>query len=335
MFPIPDFSYFAVPGFIPQMRSYPNMSSSLILHNKNNDQWDLVLRQEDAYLITWLHEKSGKIHNIYFPYAPNHKFLILNSKHIIDIVEPAKNRIHNFLVELGVDDVEEYMRDSDEWLSVLFSLGHHHHRAAEIAASCFQIPSDRFPVILVWSNLDSQTLIKIMPNSSDENITEYVKSLYWSITMATQNLVKDGENIPIDKLLERIKSKLNESHHIKNYPRKIKSIQTFRATKSIARILEEIGEAYKDEFNDAILNFEDTVKNIIDTKSIIEFSDESKNKIIRKMVDIGFYKVREGGNHEVWQHPKLNKPTPVPRHRNLSNFVIRSIEKDIQLATSA
>ena len=48
MLPMPDFSYFSVPGFIPQIRSYPNQTSSLILHNKDNDQWDSVLRQKDA-----------------------------------------------------------------------------------------------------------------------------------------------------------------------------------------------------------------------------------------------------------------------------------------------
>ncbi|MDH6103783.1 hypothetical protein NWP18_15365 [Chrysosporum ovalisporum ANA283AFssAo] len=223
MLTIPDFSYFAVPGFIPKMRGYPNQTSSLILHNKDNDQWDSVLRQEDADLINWLHNKTGKLHNIYFPYAPNNKFLILNSEHIMNIVEPAKNRIHNFLVQLGVEDVQEYMRDSNEWLSILFSLGPHHYRGAEIAASCFQISSDQFPIILLWSNLDSKNLIKLIPNSSDENMTEYVKSLYWSIIMATEGLSRYG-NIPINRFLEKIQSKLDKSHHIKQYSQKIRSM---------------------------------------------------------------------------------------------------------------
>ncbi|MBI1243281.1 MAG: type II toxin-antitoxin system HicA family toxin [Nostoc sp. RI_552] len=334
MLTIPDFSYFAVPGFIPKMRGYPNQTSSLILHNKDNDQWDSVLRQEDADLINWLHNKTGKLHNIYFPYAPNNKFLILNSKHIMNLVEPAKNRIHNFLVQLGVEDVQEYMRDSNEWLSILFSLGPHHYRGAEIAASCFEISCDQFPIILLWSNLDSKNLIKLIPNSSDENMTEYVKYLYWSIMMATKDMSMYG-NIPINRFLEKIQSKLDKSHHIKEYSQKIRSIEKFTAPKSIARILEDIADKYKDEFNDAILNFEDVVTSTTDSKSIIRLSDESKNAIIREMESVGFYKVREGGNHEVWQHLKLNKPTIVPRHRSLCSFVIRSIQRDIQYVISA
>jgi predicted RNA binding protein YcfA (HicA-like mRNA interferase family) len=41
--------------------------------------------------------------------------------------------------------------------------------------------------------------------------------------------------------------------------------------------------------------------------------------------------LREGGNHGVWKHPNLQKPTPVPRHNKLSPFVLKSIQKDIQL----
>jgi predicted RNA binding protein YcfA (HicA-like mRNA interferase family) len=334
MLPMPDFSYFSVPGFIPQMRSYPNQTSSLILHNKDNDQWDSVLRQKNADLMTWLHRRTGVLHNIYFPYARNDDFVLRNSEHIMNIVEPAKNRIHNFLVELGVEDVQEYMSDSNEWLFLIFSLGYHHYRAAEIAASCFQISSDQFPIILLWSNLDSKNLIKLIPNSFDQNMTEYVKSLYWSIIMATEGLSRYG-NIPINRFLEKIQSKLDKSHHIKQYSQKIRSMEIFTAPKSIARILQDIADKYKDEFNDAILNFEDVVTNTTDVTSIIQFSHESKNEIIREMRSVGFYKVREGGNHEVWQHIKLNKPTIVPRHRSLSSFVLRSIQKDIQYVISA
>ena len=146
MFLLPEFSYIAVPGFIPKMRGQRHKTSSLILHNTNDYKWDYFLRQGDSFLMSWLHNKTGFIHNIYFPYAPDNRFLDGNNQHIIDIIQPAITRIKNFLLRYEVEDVEEYMNDSEEWLSILFSFGPHHYKAAEIACSCFGIQIDEFPV---------------------------------------------------------------------------------------------------------------------------------------------------------------------------------------------
>lgn len=329
MFVIPDFSYFAVPKFIDSMSQYTNRSSSIILHNKSGDDWDKVLHQEDAYLMTWLHNKTEKIHNIFLPYSPNQEFLYSNSQELLDLIQPAIPRIKNYLLSLGVEDIDEYMSDSQEWLSILFGIKQYYF-SAELTATYFGLERGSFPIILIWTDVSKSDLIVIYPNSLDENMTEYVKSLYWCITKATNEI--RNKRINIHELKLAIEKRFTESHHIKGYSKKVEFIDVIKSSTSIKQALIDIGNQYKNNFDDAILNFEEYIQSIPQRKNITILSNESKVSVVSQLRENGFTKIREGGSHEIWQHSKLNKFTTVPRHNKLSPFVLKSIQKDIEAA---
>lgn len=71
MIPIPDLSYFAVSGFISHLRQHYSKiwSSSLLLHDCELDEWDTALSDQNPQLAWWLHNRTGRTHNIYLPYT--------------------------------------------------------------------------------------------------------------------------------------------------------------------------------------------------------------------------------------------------------------------------
>ena len=329
MFVIPDYSYFAVPGFINNMTKYNNRSSSLILHNQMDDQWAQLLQQEDAHLITWLHNKTDEDHNIFLPYSPSQKFITDYFEYFKDIIEPAITRIKQYLIELGIEDVEEYMKDSQEWMSLLFEFQEYQLSTKKVA-HYFGLRNQDYPKILIWNNIERKDLILIIPNDNDINMKEYIKSLYWCITMATRQVKK--KRLKLEELKEAIELKFSESHHIKNYEYPVKEISFIKSPKNIVNSLKEIGQEYKNNFDAAILNFEEYVKEKSEkSKRMIDLCNQSRKEVIDLLKRFGFYFDRPGANHEIWKHPSLNKPTPVPRSK-ITPYVLKSIQKDIEEA---
>jgi mRNA interferase HicA len=41
--------------------------------------------------------------------------------------------------------------------------------------------------------------------------------------------------------------------------------------------------------------------------------------------------VREGGNHSWWANPQGNRRSSVPRHREINDFLVRKICKDLDI----
>lgn len=333
MLPLPDISYFAVPGFISRLRHYyhETQSSSLLLHDCEFDEWDIALSDENPQLVSWLHKRTGSTHNIYLSYTPNVEFLRSNYEHMEEIIKPAQNKIRTFLEELGAEDVDDYMADSDEWLFTLFCGKKQAHQAARIAAKGFGIDFSELPLpaIVLWTTFDSSRVVIMWPNKTDNNIYEYIKSIYWSIITATDNIARKHGSARIDNLENKIKEKLEKSHCI------IRNIKTLSLAEPVYRILATAGKEYSSSFDDAILNFEEKLQENFNHKSnfsIIKFAESSKSKIIQLLRSEGFEKIREGGEHEIWQHPRSRIITPVPRHTKISPFVVKSIEKNIVAA---
>jgi len=294
-----------------------------------DDKWDKLLKQQDAYLITWLHNKTDRIHNIFLPYSPNQDFIIYSSNIFRQLIEPAISRIKNYLIKKGIEDVNEYMRDSQEWMFLLFDTSQYHF-SADLVAEYLNLEIDRFPMMLIWTDIYQKDLILIYPNKDDRDMTEYVKSLYWCIITGTKSVNRRRSDIR--ELKNEIEKKFTESYHIKDYQEKVEQITIIQSHNTIANSLREIGNEYKEYFYAAILNFEEYIEESHNEKNIINLCNKSKNDILSLLEQSGFQKLREGGNHEVWKHPNLQKPTPVPRHNKLSPFVLSSIQKDIQLA---
>lgn len=334
MIPIPDLSYFAVSGFISHLRQYYHEinSSSLLLHDGEFDEWDSALSDQNPQLAWWLHNKTGRTHNIYLPYTPNIEFLRSNHVHIEEILKPAHNRIRAFLQELGAEDIDAYMADSNEWLSTLFCSKKQVYKAAQIAAPGFGIDLSELPAIVLWASFDSSRVVIISLNKTDGNIHEYIKSIYWSIITATENMASKHGSIKIDNLEKKIKEKLEKSSYVKNHQIKIRNIKTLSLVEPVYKILTSAANEYRASFEDSILNFEAKAQEIFNRQSnssIVKFAEASKSEIIQLLKREGFEKIREGGEHEIWKHPQSKRITSVPRHPKISPFVVKSIKKDI------
>ena len=55
--------------------------------------------------------------------------------------------------------------------------------------------------------------------------------------------------------------------------------------------------------------------------------DTNTNRIKRKLERDGWYLVRHGGGHDIYRHPRVKGIITLPRHRELSPGVVRSIAK--------
>lgn len=328
---LPDLSYFAVPGFIADMRRRPSLTSSIVLYSGGNSNWDTALSEENADLYTWLHNRTGDEHDVYLPHTVTPHFLGYNESYIQSLIRPAQNRIKSYLKALGVDDIDSYMANSDEWLSILFASKQEHYSASEMVANYFNIDVASLPLIIVWTDLDSRSVMLILPNQNDDNLQEYIKSIYWSLITASRSLNRK-KSLSIDKLQDEFLKACDTSHHINDYYHKIREISTIRLDEPISVKLRQLGSHYAESFDCAILNFQEACEQASSVNSITRYVSDTYSNIIRKLQQSGFEKQREGNNHEIWQHPKLNKPTPVPRHPKITPFVVNSIEKDIYQA---
>ena len=50
-----------------------------------------------------------------------------------------------------------------------------------------------------------------------------------------------------------------------------------------------------------------------------------KNILERKLKDLGWYLLRQGGNHEVWTNGEITEP--IPRHREINEILAKKIIK--------
>lgn len=337
MGPIPDISYFAVPGAIETIRARPVTTSSLILHNGNPkaQQWDDALRSENGSLYNKLHNLTGIDHDVYLPFLENKSFVKYNTEWVDELIKPLKTRIAKLFLDHG-EDPKIIEGPISEWIGSIYAKVEKHYKAAEIAAEIFDVKSSELPCIILWSNIDSDSVIKILPYAYDKMapIENYIIGIYSALTESSQQ--QRGARPDLNNLLNRIEREIeNPDNAIKNGNKtalRIRGISIGKLRQSVASSLREIGESYKEQYDDAILAFEEEVKSISPKNSIIMAFTEKKNEIVRRLKSFGFFLARNDGSHEIWQHPKLQKPTPVPRHTFITRGVFESIMSDIRAA---
>jgi predicted RNA binding protein YcfA (HicA-like mRNA interferase family) len=334
MGPIPDISYFAVPGAIETIRARPVITSSLILHNGSPkaQKWDEALRSENGRLYNKLHNLTGNDHDVYLPFLENKSFVKYNTEWVDEIIKPLKTRIAKLFLDHG-EDPKIIEGPISEWIGSIYASEDKHYKAAEIAAKILDVNSSDLPCIILWSNIDNDSLIKILPYSYDKlaSMEKYIIGIYSALTESSRQ--QRGARPDMNNLLNRIEREIeNPENAIKNGYKtglRIRGISVAKLKQSVASSLREIGECYKNQYDDAILAFEEEVKNISPKKSIIMAITEKRKKIIKMLQKFGFFLARDGGGHEIWQHPKLKKPTPVPRHI-ITRGVWESIMDDIR-----
>ena len=55
--------------------------------------------------------------------------------------------------------------------------------------------------------------------------------------------------------------------------------------------------------------------------------ERNTNRIRRRLVREGWYLARHGRNHDIYHHPEIIEPIQLPRHREVTDYVARSIAK--------
>jgi predicted RNA binding protein YcfA (HicA-like mRNA interferase family) len=56
-----------------------------------------------------------------------------------------------------------------------------------------------------------------------------------------------------------------------------------------------------------------------------------RRDLIRHLQAHGCELLREGGNHSVYIHRSTKKSSAVPRHREINDFLVRKICRDLQI----
>ena len=54
-----------------------------------------------------------------------------------------------------------------------------------------------------------------------------------------------------------------------------------------------------------------------------------RRDLIKKLEDIGCVLLRHGGKHDIYQNPKTGLSQPVPRHREINEFLARKVIRDL------
>lgn len=57
-----------------------------------------------------------------------------------------------------------------------------------------------------------------------------------------------------------------------------------------------------------------------------------RQEVIRHLEAQGCYLLREGGKHSLYVNPANNQTSAVPRHRELNDFLVRKICRDLGIA---
>jgi mRNA interferase HicA len=56
------------------------------------------------------------------------------------------------------------------------------------------------------------------------------------------------------------------------------------------------------------------------------------NDLERHLKSQGCYLERQGGNHTLWKNPATGKVSPVPRHREIKEVIVKSICRQLNIA---
>lgn len=54
-----------------------------------------------------------------------------------------------------------------------------------------------------------------------------------------------------------------------------------------------------------------------------------RQDVIRRLTDAGCEFVRHGGRHDIYRNPATGLPAPVPHHREISDSLVRLIERQL------
>jgi predicted RNA binding protein YcfA (HicA-like mRNA interferase family) len=331
MVPIIDFSYFALRKVQGRYFAKNQNVSSILLYDKNHHDWETLLT-ESTHLWNFMHEQCGYHHYCYIPHKPTEQYMNRFSPYLRTILEPAHEHIKTYLLKMGVEDVEMYMKNSFDWMSLLFSKAENQNHGCILINE--HIPSAvELPLLIVWTDSSSSDLLIIRLVEENDRLLSYFKTIFWALNESTKSFLRKRGKLTIVGLRDQIIYFLRSSVYFRNKLHLVPSLDTIQLRQPIRTILEIVGNDYSNRYDDAIINFQknDGEKYLY---SALKQTEDLTTEVKRLLLDHGFHFLRQGGNHEIWMHPKLNKITPIPRHNRLNAEIYRSIRRDILMITS-
>jgi hypothetical protein len=175
-----------------------------------------------------VHNQTANEHDVYLPFTIRSSFFQYYIQHLKTIVEPAAEMIRKYLTELGVTDIDEYMKDSDDWLSLLFADRKCHYAASHIAAQGFNINIEELPAIVIWTGLDRRSVVIIYPYSRVDYMKDYIRAIYRSIVEVSRDLIQADRSININIFKDRLENSIEAEPYRENMFIKVRSIERRR-----------------------------------------------------------------------------------------------------------
>jgi len=208
-------------------------------------------------------------------------------------------------------------------LPELFAPEKNHIKAINILKKEIGLNNSESPFILLWTNIDSSNIVIIQFIKEKTIELNGLKNIYRNIINESNYLFEQNNSVDINKLYNKIKT-YKDSKVLDN-------IELISTEKSFSKILKKVGNFYAEEFEESIANYMNQIEKKAKNSNRFNLRRApKKNKEITILLKKnGFAILRDGGNHTIYKHDNLHKPTPVPRHKKINPSTVKSILKDI------
>ncbi len=328
MNPIPDFSYFAIPGVMESIRRAGAPTSSIILLDNRFDAWDEAL-VDDYRLQERLHLESGMTHHIFVTYAPNEYFLLSQRQHMQQLIKPAAAGIDQVLSDYGVEDRVEFMALSDHWLNDLFANRESHYEAAKMLAGCFGLRENDLPAILLWSNIDNRQAVTLSLSPAKGTISSRILAVYRAIFAASQESAERIGRVDLNySFLQQLQRRMQKNFARSGVGDVAPSAISRSGANPVSQVFRDVASEYRQRFSDSLLHYEEEASRLtLAPRKIMPVAEQNRTKIERNLTEAGYAFKRHGGNHDIWVHKITGKSVSVPRHPQTSIGVAYSLNR--------
>jgi predicted RNA binding protein YcfA (HicA-like mRNA interferase family) len=329
MIPVIDFSIFSLAEFQRSLRLKSGHTSSLFLYHADHSEWDTLFAKKSS-MWTYIQDQFRDYHDAYVPFIPDSEYITRYSSQLRTTLKPVEDRIKSKLIQLGVTDVEDYYKNNSDWMPLLLTEREQLDRGCQLVKEELNL-NQSSPLLLVWTDAQSKDLMMITLPDEHLHLEKYYKAIVSALRNATETILQKSRKPNVSQLKNEMNKYLQRNPFFYKRDQPIPTIEVIQLEQSIGKALCEIGTTYGEQYEDAISHYGKYVgENQLPTK----YSAELANKIKRFLKNGGFEFIRQG-KHEIWKHPNLDKPTPVPRHNQLSPNTIKSIMMDIYMAKNS
>jgi predicted RNA binding protein YcfA (HicA-like mRNA interferase family) len=321
MIPIIDYSLFSLKEFQRSQLSKSGKTSSLLLFQSDHYCWGSLFREKPG-LWTYIHEQFEGYHAGYISFIPSEEYLNRYPAQLRMTLDSAKDQIKNKLIQIGipVDTNQQY----SDWISFLQSDVKQLDYGCQLVKQQLNY-TNQSPLLIIWTDRHSKELIVIHLPDEHPHLEKMYKAIILALRDSTESLLKEHRKLNAEQLQSEYRKYLQRSKFFQKGTNSFPFINLIKLNNSIKDVLASVGHSYSIRFDDALANY----NKYPDGKTFsVKYSSQLTYKVKRLMREEGFVLIRQG-KHEVWKHPKLNKPTLITRHNQQSPSTFKSIMADI------